>query len=92
MRRPYFLKRAIHNSRHPVNTNNARPLAYQPSCTRNELKWSQAIDGINQALQKDTTQMDIYRIRGKVPESIAITRRHEEYLKAVELAPNYTPL
>jgi hypothetical protein len=56
------------------------------------LKWSQAIDGINQALQKDTTQMDIYRIRGKVPESIAITRRHEEYLKAVELAPNYTPL
>lgn len=76
-----------------LDPNNGLALAYQAELYTDELKWSQAIDSINQALQKDTTQMDIYRISGKVQESIGdYEAAIEEYLKAVELAPNFTPL
>ena len=45
-------------------------LAYQAELLVDQLKWAQAQDSIARAIEKDTTQMDVFRISGKVQESI----------------------
>lgn len=76
-----------------LDPNNGLALAYQAELYVDELKWGEAMDSIDLALQKDDTQMDIYRISGRVQESIGDYQSAiAEYLKAVALAPNFTPL
>lgn len=76
-----------------LDPNNGLAFAYQAELLVDQQKWTQAQDSIARAIEKDKTQMDIFRISGKVQESIGdYPGAIEEYLKAVALAPNFTPL
>ena len=76
-----------------LDPNNALAMAYQAEIYLDQQKWTQAQESINLALQRDTTQMDIYRVSGLVKEATGDYQSAvDEYLKAAALAPNFTPL
>jgi tetratricopeptide (TPR) repeat protein len=74
-----------------LDSNNTLALAYYAEILVDQLKWTQAEQYIDQALQRDDTLMDVHRINGYLQESIgnystAIT----EYKKASDINPNLT--
>lgn len=74
-----------------LDGNNTLALAYYAEILIDQMKWTQAEQYIDQALQQDDTLMDVHRISGYLQESIgnysaAIT----EYKKASEINPNLT--
>lgn len=67
--------------------------AYYAELLVDQQKWSQADQYMSQALQKDTTDMDIYRIAGYVQESLGnYTQAIEYYQKALTITPNMNSL
>jgi regulator of sirC expression with transglutaminase-like and TPR domain len=67
--------------------------AYYAELLVDQQKWSEAEQYIEQALQKDTTQMDIYRVAGYVQESLGNYKQAIDYYQqAIALAPNMNSL
>ncbi len=76
-----------------LDQNNALALAYYAEILVNQQKWLQGEESVRQALERDTTLMDIYRVSGFVQESMAnYEGAIQEYLKAASITPNFTPL
>lgn len=74
-----------------LDGNHTLALAYYAEILTDQMKWTQAEQYIDQALQQDDSLMDVHRISGYLQESIgnysaAIT----EYKKASEINPNLT--
>ncbi len=74
-----------------LDGNNTLALAYYAEILIDQMKWTQAEQYIDQALQQDDSLMDVHRISGYLQESIgnysaAIT----EYKQASEINPNLT--
>lgn len=74
-----------------LDGSNTLALAYYAEILIDQMKWTQAEQYIDQALQQDDTLMDVHRISGYLQESIgnysaAITG----YKKASEINPNLT--
>ncbi|MHB0923484.1 MAG: tetratricopeptide repeat protein [Bellilinea sp.] len=76
-----------------LDSQNALALAYYAEILIDNLKYEQAFQNIRQALERDSTLMDVHRVAGYVRESSGdYEGAIEEYKKAVEIAPNFTPL
>jgi len=74
-----------------LDGNNTLALAFYAEILTDQMKWTQAGQYIDQALEQDDTLMDVHRISGYLQESIgnysaAIT----EYKKAADINPNLT--
>ena len=74
-----------------LDGSNTLALAYYAEILTDQMKWTQAGQYIEQALEQDDSLMDVHRISGYLQEAIgnysaAIT----EYKKAVEINPNLT--
>jgi tetratricopeptide (TPR) repeat protein len=74
-----------------LDPTNTLALAYYAEILIDQLKWNQAEEYILQAINQDTTLMDVHRVYAYVLES---TRNYlaaiEEYKKAIEITPNLT--
>jgi len=72
-----------------LDNQNTLALVYYAEILVDQQKWNQAEQYIQQAMNRDTTLMDVHRVMGYVLES---TRQYrlaiEEYQKALEIAPN----
>lgn len=72
-----------------LDNQNTLALVYYAEILVDQQKWNQAEQYIQQALNRDSTLMDVHRVMGYVLES---TRQYrlaiEEYQKALEIAPN----
>lgn len=72
-----------------LDNQNTLALAYYAEILVDQQKWNQAEQYIQQAMERDSTLMDVHRVMGYVLES---TQRYsdaiEEYRKALEIAPN----
>jgi tetratricopeptide (TPR) repeat protein len=67
--------------------------AYYAELLVDQQRWSEAEQYMEQALQKETTQMDIYRVAGYVQESLGrYPQAIDYYQKAIDLAPNMNSL
>lgn len=76
-----------------LDSTNDLAKAYYAELLVDQQKWSQADQYMAQALQKETTQMDIYRVAGYVQESLGnYTQAIDYYQKAIGLAPNMNSL
>jgi len=76
-----------------LDSTNDLAKAYYAELLVDQQKWSQAEEYINQALEKDSDQMDIYRIAGYVQESLGnYTQAIEYYQRAVAITPNLNTL
>lgn len=74
-----------------LDSNNTLALAYYAEILVDQLKWTQAEQNIDEALLRDDSLMDAYRINGYLQESLgnysaAITN----YKKAAEINPSLT--
>ncbi|MHC1740705.1 MAG: tetratricopeptide repeat protein [Anaerolineaceae bacterium] len=71
------------------DTTNDLAKAYYAELLVDQQKWTQAEQYINQALQKESDQMDVYRVAGFVQESLGnYTKAIEYYEKAISITPN----
>jgi tetratricopeptide (TPR) repeat protein len=72
-----------------LDNQNTLALVYYAEILVDQQKWNQAAQYIQQALERDSSLMDVHRVNGYVLES---TRQYsaaiEEYQKALEIAPN----
>jgi tetratricopeptide (TPR) repeat protein len=72
-----------------LDNQNTLALVYYAEILVDQQKWNQAEQYIQQAMNRDSTLMDVHRVMGYVLES---TRQYrlaiEEYQKALEIAPN----
>jgi len=76
-----------------LDSQNALALAYYAEILIDNLKYDQAYQNVRQALERDSTLMDVHRVSGYVLESSAdYEGAIEEYKKAIEITPNFTPL
>ena len=76
-----------------LDSQNALALAYYAEILIDQLKYEQAFQNIRQALEKDSSLMDVHRVNAFVLESSAeYEAAIEEYKKAIEITPNFTPL
>lgn len=76
-----------------LDSRNALALAYYAEILIDKLKYEQAEQNVRQALERDSSLMDVHRVAGYVLESSGdYEGAIEEYKKAVEIAPNFTPL
>jgi tetratricopeptide (TPR) repeat protein len=67
--------------------------AYYAELLVDQQRWSEAEQYIAQALQKETTQMDIFRVAGYVQESLGnYTQAIDYYQKAIAITPNMNSL
>jgi tetratricopeptide (TPR) repeat protein len=67
--------------------------AYYAEILVDQQKWSQADQYITQALEKETDQMDIYRVAGYVQESLGNYQQAIDfYQKAISITPNMNSL
>ena len=68
---------------------NALAMAYYAELLIDQLKYAQAQQYINQALETDPSLMDVHRVNGYVQEaSTNYTQAIEEYQKAIAITPN----
>jgi tetratricopeptide (TPR) repeat protein len=68
---------------------NALALAYYAELLIDQQKWPQAQQYIAQALERDSSLMDVHRVNGNIQEAIAnYTQAIEEYQEAIEITPN----
>lgn len=74
-----------------LNPQNALALAYYAEILVDELRWQQAEQNIEQALERDPNQMDIHRVRAYVYESQSdYLSAIESYRQAIRITPNLT--
>lgn len=75
------------------DSNNALAHAYYAEILIDQQKYVQADESMRQALERGPDLMDVHRVSGYVQESLGDYRAAiEEYLKAAEITPNFTPL
>ena len=76
-----------------LDSTNDLAKAYYAELLVDQQKWTQAEQYINQALEKQSNELDVYRVAGYVQESLGnYTQAIEEYKKAIEIAPNMNSL
>jgi tetratricopeptide (TPR) repeat protein len=76
-----------------LDSQNALALAYYAEILVDQQKWLQAEQNIELALARDDSLMDVHRVSGYVQESLSnYESAIQEYLKAAEITPNFTPL
>lgn len=76
-----------------LDPTNALALAFYAEVLVDQQEWTQAEQYIKQAVSQDDSLMDAHRIHGYVLESLGYYNAAiEEYLKAAEINPNFTPL
>lgn len=76
-----------------LDSQNALALAYYAEILIDEMKYEQSFQNIRQALERGSDLMDVHRVDGYVLESSQqYEAAIEEYKKAVEITPNFTPL
>ncbi len=74
-----------------LDSTNVRALAYYSEILVDEQKWTQALDNIQQAVDRDPSSMDVHRVYAYVLESLGqYNQAIQEYDKAIALAPNLT--
>jgi len=68
---------------------NALAMAFYAELLIDQLKYTQAQEFINQALQTDSSLMDVHRVNGSIQEASAnYAQAIEEYQRAIEITPN----
>jgi tetratricopeptide (TPR) repeat protein len=81
------------NRAYTLDPNNALALAYYAEVLLDQQKWDQAKQYATQAVQLAPDSMDAHRVLGLVLESWGYYRDAiDEYLKAVQITPNFTYL
>lgn len=76
-----------------LDNQNTLALAYYAEILNDQQKWLQAEQYIRQAVEKDSTLMDVHRISAYVQESLGnYGGAIEEYKKAIAITPNLTML
>jgi tetratricopeptide (TPR) repeat protein len=81
------------NRAYLLNPDNALALAYYAEVLLDQQKWDQAKQYASQAVQLAPDSMDAHRVLGLVLESWAYYRDAiDEYLKAIQITPNFTYL
>ncbi|MDD2921199.1 MAG: tetratricopeptide repeat protein [Anaerolineales bacterium] len=74
-----------------LDNTNTLALAFYAEVLVDRQKWSQAQQNIDQALQRDSTLMDVHRVHAYVLESQAdYTGAIEAYDRAISITPNLT--
>jgi tetratricopeptide (TPR) repeat protein len=74
-----------------LDNKNTLALAFYAEILTDSLKWTQAEQYIQQAVQRDSTLMDVHRIYGQLWESLGdYTSAIEEYKTAAQIMPNMT--
>lgn len=75
------------------DSNNALAFAYYAEILIDQQKYVQADESMRQALERDPSLMDVHRVSGYVQESLGdYESAIQEYLKAAQITPNFTPL
>ncbi len=75
------------------DSNNALAFAYYAEILIDQQKYVQADESMRQALERDPSLMDVHRVSGYVRESLGdYEGAIQEYLKAAQITPNFTPL
>lgn len=81
------------NRAYLLNPNNALALAYYAEVLLDQQKWDQAKQYASQAVELAPDSMDAHRVLGLVLESWGYYRDAiEEYIKAIQITPNFTYL
>jgi tetratricopeptide (TPR) repeat protein len=76
-----------------LDNTNALALAYYAEILVDQVKWDQAQQYIQQAVENDPTSMDVHRIQAYTYETLGeYNLAIQEYEKAIEIMPNYTYL
>ncbi|HPA32116.1 MAG TPA: tetratricopeptide repeat protein [Anaerolineaceae bacterium] len=74
-----------------LDATSALALAYYAEILVDQLKWAQAEQYIQRALERDDTLMDVHRVNGYVQESLSnYSGAIREYEKAAEINPRLT--
>lgn len=74
-----------------LDNTNTLALAFYAEILVDQQKWSQAETNINQALDQDSSLMDVHRVHAYVLESLGeYTLAIEAYNRAIAIAPNLT--
>lgn len=74
-----------------LDNTNTLALAYYAEILVDQQKWSQAETNIQQALERDSSLMDVHRVHAYVLESLGeYTLAIEAYDRAIAIAPNLT--
>ncbi len=76
-----------------IDPSNTLALAYYAEVLVDQMKWNQAQQYIQQALERDADLMDVHRIMAYTYETLGeYNLAIQEYEKAIEIMPNYTYL
>jgi len=76
-----------------IDNQNTLALAYYAEILVDQMKWNQAQQYIQQAVERDPTLMDVHRIQAYTYETLGdYNLAIQEYKKAIEIMPNYTYL
>ncbi|NMC53789.1 MAG: tetratricopeptide repeat protein [Chloroflexi bacterium] len=74
-----------------LDNQNALALAYYAEILNDQMKWTQASQYIAQALERDSTLMDVHRVNAGIQETLAnYGEAINEYKRATEITPNLT--
>jgi tetratricopeptide (TPR) repeat protein len=76
-----------------IDSTNTLALAYYAEVLVSQMKWNQAYQYIQQAIERDPTLMDVHRIMAFTYETLGeYNLSIQSYKKAIEIMPNYTYL
>ena len=76
-----------------IDSTNTLALAYYAEVLVSQMKWNQAFQYIQQAVERDPTLMDVHRIMAFTYETLGeYNLAIQSYNKAIEIMPNYTYL
>lgn len=76
-----------------LDSRNTLALAYYAEVLVDQKRWNQAQQYIQQAIERDPSLMDVHRIMAYTYETLGeYNLAIQEYLKAIEIMPNYTYL
>lgn len=74
-----------------LDSRNALALAYYAEILNDQQKWTQATQYIAQALERDSSLMDVHRVNAGIQETLAnYGEAINEYKRATEITPNLT--
>ena len=79
-----------------IDNTNTLALAYYAEVLVDQKKWNQALQYIEQAVERDPSLMDVHRIQAYTYENLGTQENYNlairEYNTAIEIMPNYTYL
>ena len=76
-----------------IDNTNTLALAYYAEVLVDQRNWNQALQYIEQAVERDPSLMDVHRIQAYTYETLGeYNLAIQEYQKAIEIMPNYTYL